>query len=79
MRIKIMEKECDTNIYYNVYINKNNKLVIGSGDEFDCDNIQILKNIFIDENSFLVLGKVKYDQEDTDIIAKIKLKRYCNQ
>lgn len=62
-----MEKGCDTNIYYNAYINKNNKLVIGDGDVFDCDNIQILKNTFINENGFLVLGKVKYDLEDKDI------------
>lgn len=55
--IQIMKKECELNVYYNEYINKNNNLIIGEGDEFDCDITQILKNSFVDENGFLVFGK----------------------
>lgn len=39
--IQIMKKECELNVYYNAYINKKNNLVIGEGDEFDCDITQI--------------------------------------
>ncbi|MBQ4209076.1 ABC transporter ATP-binding protein [bacterium] len=72
--IQIMKKECELNVYYNAYINKNNNLVIGEGDEFDCDITQILKNSSVDENGFLIFGKTKYDLENADVIAKIKLK-----
>lgn len=72
--IQIMKKEHEINVYYNAYINKNNKLVIGEGDEFDCDITQVLKNSFVDENGLLTFGKAKYDLEDADVTARIKLK-----
>jgi len=72
--IQIMKKSVNTNEFFDSYINKDNKLVIGDNDEFDCDVTQLLPGSTIDEDGMLVKNKIRYNLTDAVVTAEIGIK-----
>ena len=70
--IHIMKKDLTSNIFYDAWIDKQNRLVI-SDMTFSCDVRQLLPGSSIDEEGYLIDSKTgkKYDLKDADVIAEI--------
>ena len=72
--IHIMKKDLTSNLFYDAWIDKQNRLVI-SDIVFDCDVTQLLVDSKLDEEGYLIDSKTnkKYDLKDADVIAEIGL------
>lgn len=74
--IQIMAKEYTTNVYDGAYIDKNNRLVLSLDSDavFDVDLTQLLEGSHLDNDGYLISkDNKKYDLNDADVIASIKL------
>ncbi len=72
--IHIMKKDLTSNLFYDAWIDKQNRLVI-SDIVFDCDVTQLLPESKLDDEGYLIDTKThkKYDLKDADVIAEIGL------
>ncbi len=72
--IHIMKKDLTSNLFYDAWIDKQNRLVI-SDIVFDCDVTQLLPDSKLDDEGYLIDTKTnkKYDLKDADVIAEIGL------
>lgn len=72
--IHIMKKDLTSNVFYDAWIDKQNRLVI-SDMTFSCDVKQLLPGSSLDEEGYLIDSKTgkKYDLKDADVIAEIGL------
>jgi len=74
--IHIMNKDFNTNIYTDAWINKNNEVMIDDSP-FECDITQLLKDSFVDKDGYLVSKdkKHRYDLNDADVVAEVSIEK----
>ena len=72
--IQIMNREYNSNIYEDAYIDKNNRVVF-AGATWDCDVTKLVPGSSLDEKGyFLTPDGKKYDLSDIDVLVEVEMK-----
>ena len=69
-----MNREYNSNIYEDAYIDKNNRVVF-AGATWDCDVTKLVPGSSLDEKGyFLTPDGKKYDLSDIDVVVEVEMK-----